>query len=890
MEQMNDVVLSAMEKTIEEVREEPLREAHKMVIASRDEYDSLHRKAKVKDESTEIKRAKLVQDIEEAKKKFEKSNYDYLNRLRDIQTISRFDFTQRLCAFMFANFSTFSQASSLINTFKTELVEVMTAMEHAKKDYMQNKDREDHRISLYVEAKQESGLSKQGYLYKLRSKLGWQLMYVVLKDGQLTWFKKWKTSKQKDSFDLMLSTIKAVTDTDKPFCFEIIHPDKKMTFRALNEVDYRDWKDLIQNAIAHAVSKGPDPNNNRDQTSPRSRLKNKPLVKTASSESIPQKKGSPPVSTRGATFEPDMSYYAPAETQLLIDLRKQHESNWMCADCNVREPEWLSLNTGAIICIECSGIHRSLGAHISKVRSLTMDNIKGDILQFLYAVNNSLVNSIYEANLGETKKIAPEAELATRKEFIRNKYKDKKFVVPFDHAAHDIQRDFVDALKDVNYKQILLMLAQGVDLKWQTKSDHQKGYGHYLVEINSPVLISLLMLYGLPLNLKDEKGQTVFHYSAMFGCHECLEALLSFKPIDEFAITDNAGTTPFSMAKQLSAAEDCEEKHKLTTKVFQDFVVNVLERELNNSAESRSLGSPVGEKKPSKSRSFTVASRFKTVRPAAMDLFKFGKKKKKSQDDSDLTASTSTDKQKSSENLMGGNSFTNTSTSNASSSYLTSKDSFKLPEYKSNSTQQMNSTTSVGNAPLSPRAAGKILETDYQSREVPSYLTLRSRPRANTNAAPRPTMLDDSLTSSIETSTDSVTPSNSNSNLASGNSNGNLYKFTEPPTPPPRSPVKRTALPQLPARKFSNATLPPNSFVPYNVPKIDLNKFDENRSSDENSSSDAPTPPPKTTKPKLTKTNSAESITNNNSKSNGTATNVPLSNPGTPARPKRPAK
>jgi hypothetical protein len=45
------------------------------------------------------------------------------------------------------------------------------------------------------------------------------------------------------------------------------------------------------------------------------------------------------------------------------------------------------------------------------------------------------------------------------------------------------------------------------------------------------------------------------------------------------------------MAKQLSAAEDCEEKHKLTTKVFQDFVVNVLERELSNSAESRSLGS-----------------------------------------------------------------------------------------------------------------------------------------------------------------------------------------------------------------------------------------------------------------------------------------------------------
>jgi len=55
-------------------------------------------------------------------------------------------------------------------------------------------------------------------------------------------------------------------------------------------------------------------------------------------------------------------------------------------------------------------------------------------------VNNSLVNSVYEANLGETKKISPETEHAGRKEYIRSKYKDRKFVVPFDHAAYDIQQ------------------------------------------------------------------------------------------------------------------------------------------------------------------------------------------------------------------------------------------------------------------------------------------------------------------------------------------------------------------------------------------------------------------------------------------------------------------
>lgn len=38
------------------------------------------------------------------------------------------------------------------------------------------------------------------------------------------------------------------------------------------------------------------------------------------------------------------------------------------------DPEWASFNLGMFVCIDCSGIHRSLGAHVSKVKSIRLDD------------------------------------------------------------------------------------------------------------------------------------------------------------------------------------------------------------------------------------------------------------------------------------------------------------------------------------------------------------------------------------------------------------------------------------------------------------------------------------------------------------------------------------
>ncbi|TEB32685.1 Arf GTPase activating protein, partial [Coprinellus micaceus] len=44
-----------------------------------------------------------------------------------------------------------------------------------------------------------------------------------------------------------------------------------------------------------------------------------------------------------------------------------------CADCKARNPRWTSHNLGIFICMNCASIHRKLGTHITKVKSMTMD-------------------------------------------------------------------------------------------------------------------------------------------------------------------------------------------------------------------------------------------------------------------------------------------------------------------------------------------------------------------------------------------------------------------------------------------------------------------------------------------------------------------------------------
>lgn len=104
--------------------------------------------------------------------------------------------------------------------------------------------------------------------------------------------------------------------------------------------------------------------------------------------------------------------------------------NTACCDCGQPDPRWASINLGITLCIQCSGIHRSLGVHFSKVRSLTLDTWEPELLKLMCELGNGVINQIYEARREElgARKPNPGHPRHEVEAYIKAKYVDRRFV------------------------------------------------------------------------------------------------------------------------------------------------------------------------------------------------------------------------------------------------------------------------------------------------------------------------------------------------------------------------------------------------------------------------------------------------------------------------------
>ncbi|KAK8888637.1 GTPase activator activity protein [Tritrichomonas musculus] len=122
-----------------------------------------------------------------------------------------------------------------------------------------------------------------------------------------------------------------------------------------------------------------------------------------------------------------MSSNEQREALKIISELLEDPYNQICADCQCQPSKWASTTLGVFICIDCSGVHRSLGTHISFVRSCTLDTWMLEQARLMKAIGNRLGNSYWEAKLPKDFQRPGNSNRSLMQAFIKNKYQIKKW-------------------------------------------------------------------------------------------------------------------------------------------------------------------------------------------------------------------------------------------------------------------------------------------------------------------------------------------------------------------------------------------------------------------------------------------------------------------------------
>ncbi|CAN0022633.1 unnamed protein product [Lampetra planeri] len=142
---------------------------------------------------------------------------------------------------------------------------------------------------------------------------------------------------------------------------------------------------------------------------------------------------------------------------LLVGMLRE-EDNKYCADCEAKGPRWASWNLGVFVCIRCAGIHRNLGVHISRVKSVNLDQWTPEQIQNIQEMGNRKARRLYEANLPDSFR-RPQSDHAVEI-FIRDKYEKKKYM----DKSLDINALKVSNSKIAKIQFILNLLVLGIQI------------------------------------------------------------------------------------------------------------------------------------------------------------------------------------------------------------------------------------------------------------------------------------------------------------------------------------------------------------------------------------------------------------------------------------------